>query len=212
MKKIAFFAVCAAGFFVASCGSEETTEATNDAEGQEEVQEKEAETVTYTLDLQASSLAWKGSEGEDEYHVGTINFSDGSMAMKGEELTEGSFAVDMASMTVTDEGMPEKLKGKLKGHLENDDFFNVPEFPNTQVRINGYSDGNLDLTLTVLGKEVPASVPVSISLTEEGATMTGDFSVNFSGVGMPGLLAEEGEDDSISPEIEFTLNAVMKKS
>jgi len=211
MKKIAFFTICAASLLLTSCGSEDTPETTNDTEAQEETQE-EIETAMYTLDADASTLSWKGSEGEDEFHVGTILFSEGSMAMEGEKLLEGAFTVNMASMTVTDEGMPDKLKGKLKSHLENEDFFNVPQFPNTQVRLNGYADGKLDITLTVLGTEIPASVPVSILLTEEGAKMTGDFSVDFSTVGMPGLAAEEGEDDSISPEIEFTLNAVMKKS
>jgi polyisoprenoid-binding protein YceI len=209
MKNIAFVAFCAAGLMFASCGSEETADAST--EETQENSEQEPEKATYSLDATASTLSWKGSEGEDEYHVGTIRFSDGNMTMEGDQLLNGSFTVDMGSMAVTDEGMPDKLKGKLKGHLENEDFFNVPQFPSTQVTLNGYADGKLDITLTVLGQKVPASVPVNIALTEDQATLSGDFSVDFSTLGMPGMAKEEGDEESISPEIEFSINAVLKK-
>lgn len=209
MKKIAFLSLCAAGLLVASCGSEDTTE-TNDETENQETQEVVEPTV-YTLDTEASMLKWKGSEGEDDFHVGTINFSEGSVTMEGAALQEGSFVVDMASITVKDDGFPDNLKAKLKGHLENEDFFDVAKYATTTVSLGSYADGNLDITLNVMGKEVTSTVPVMIATTEDGATINGNFSVDLSDVGVPGLAPQEEADESISPVIEFGISAVLKK-
>lgn len=209
MKKIAFLSLCAAGLLVASCGAENTTETTDESENQEN--QEVVEPTVYTLDTESSILKWKGSEGEDEFHVGTINFSEGSVTMEGTALQSGLFVVDMSSITVKDDGMPDNLKAKLKGHLENEDFFNAAKYATTTVSLGSYTDGKLDITLNVMGKEVTSTVPVTIETAEAGATISGNFSVDMTEVGVPGLAPQEEADESISPVIEFGINAVLKK-
>ena len=212
MKKVAFFALVAAGFFVASCaGSEETADTNGEAENQDQQEQEVTESAVYTLDTEASTLKWKGTEGEEEFHVGTINFSEGSITMNGDQLEEGSFVVDMASIAVGDEGMPENLKAKLKGHLESGDFFDVAKFANITVTLGTYSNEGLQITLNVMGKEVQADVPVTIATTENGVTIDGNFSVDLASVGVPGLQPQEEEDESISPVIQFGIKAVLNK-
>lgn len=207
MKRFNLLLLMAATVLATSCGETEADEP--QVEEQETVEM--AEPVSYTLNKEQTQLTWKGSEGEHEFHVGTIAFSEGSVTMKGDELVEGSFAVDMKTITVTDEGMPDGKKNMLKGHLENDDFFNVPEFPATNVKLIAYSGNELEITLEVLGQEINAKVPVKMTQNDDQLSITGEFSIDFSSLGMPGLEPEEDEDESISPNLEFTLNAVLNK-
>ena len=126
-------------------------------------------------------------------------------------LEEGSFVVDMTSIAVRDAELPDEYKAKLKGHLENEDFFDVLKFATTTVSLGEYADGNLEITLNVMGKEVKYTVPVAIAETEDGATIDGSFSIDFSEVGLLGLKPEPGGGDSISPIIEFGIRAVLTK-
>lgn len=208
MKKNAFFAFCAAAFLVASCAGEETTE-TTDESGEQQEQEMAAESVSYGLDVDKSTLKWKGFEGEDEFHVGTIKFSEGSLTMKGDAVESGSFVVDMTSIEVTDEGMPDKYKAKLQGHLGAEDVWNIAEFAYTSVTLGEYKDGELSITLNVLGQEVPATVPVSITVENQVAKIQGDFTVDFTSLNVPLFEPQEEEDESISPVIEFSLLAAL---
>jgi hypothetical protein len=154
-------------------------------------------------------LKWKGFEGEDEFHVGTIKFSEGSLTMKGDAVESGSFVVDMTSIEVTDEGMPDKYKAKLQGHLGAEDVWNIAEFASTSVTLGEYKDGELSITLNVLGQEVPATVPVSITVENQVAKIQGDFTVDFTSLNVPLFEPQEEEDESISPVIEYSLLAAL---
>lgn len=208
MKKNAFIAFCASAFLMAACGSDAPTDS-NDESG--EKQEQEIASVAFSLDTDNSILKWEGFEGEHESHVGTLKFSEGSMVMKGDAVAEGSFVIDMTTIQVTDEGMPDKYKAKLEGHLGADDVWNVAKFATASVSLGEYKDGNLSITLNVLGKKVPATVPVSISMDENGAKMSGKFSVDFTSLNVPLFEPEEDEDESISPVVAFELNASLTK-
>ena len=203
MKKIATLMIASVALVAASCSSTEDNTAP-----EEEVEV--VESVTYTLDAEASSMNWKGSESEDDFHTGSIKFSAGSLTMKGEEVESGSFTVDMTSISVSDE-MPEEKIGYLIGHLGNEDFFNVESFPTTEVTVGAYADGKLDITLNVLGQEIKDNVAVTINTTEEGATMTGDFTVDFASLNVPGFQPDPESGEAISSAIEFTLNIALTK-
>jgi hypothetical protein len=209
MKKNAFIAFCAVAFLMASCGAEESTDSSDESGEKQEQEEMVEKEVGYGMDIDKSSLKWKGFEGEDEFHVGTIAFSEGSLVMNGDAVEEGSFTVDMSSIAVTDEGMPEKYKEKLQGHLGAEDVWNIAQFASTTVTLGEYKDGKLNITLNVLGKEVPAAVPVSISVENQVATIQGEFKVDFSSLGVPLFEPQEEEDESISPVIDFSLLAVL---
>ncbi|MCR9171396.1 MAG: YceI family protein [bacterium] len=209
MKKNAFFAIIAAGALLASCGAEETTETTDETGDQK--QEMAAESVTYSLNTEESTLYWEGFEGEHESHVGTLKFSEGSMTMKGDAVESGSFVVDMTTINVTDEGMPEKSKNKLEGHLGAEDVWNIAQYATTTVTLGDYSDGKLSVKINVLGKAVETTVPVTISTDDKGAKLSGKFEVDFSSLNVPLFEPQEEEDESISPVIAFEIDAVLTK-
>ena len=201
MKRISTLMIASIALVAASCSS--TDEATEDG--------TVVESVTYTLDADASSMDWRGAENDEHFHTGTIKFSEGSLVMNGEELESGSFKVDMSSISVTTEGLPEEKVGYLLGHLGNEDFFNTESNPVVDVTLGAYADGKLDITLNVLGQEVKSNVAVEISTTDAGATMTGDFEVDFAALNLPGFQPDPESGSAISSAIQFKLNLALTK-
>ncbi|GAB5416781.1 MAG: hypothetical protein Crog4KO_22700 [Crocinitomicaceae bacterium] len=213
MKKASVFFLAATALFVASCSSSDET--TDDNETNEEV-----ESVTYTLDPSSTTLTWHGEMNPEYGHDGTVKITEGSVMMMGDALESGSFSIDMNSITVTDEGMDAEKKGYLAAHLKgtapDEDhpqnmFWNTPDFPAAKVTLNGYVDGQLDMTLNVIGKEVRKTVPATIKVDGDKAMIMGDFSIDFSDLGIPGFMADPETGEGINPSVDFSLNAVLSK-
>ncbi len=91
------------------------------------------ESRTITVDTEKSTIAWIGKKVTGA-HDGLISLKDGTMTFKNDELSGGTFTIDMKSLTVEDienAGMNKKLLG----HLKADDFFNVKEFETASLTI-----------------------------------------------------------------------------
>jgi hypothetical protein len=207
MKKFGIFFLAAGALSLVAC---------TEAATEEETVNEEVEAMTYSLDAENSTLAWKGSISADYYHTGTVDFKSGSVTMEDGELTEGSFVVDMTS--IDDTSLEDPKSGYLEGHLTGtvvdeehpqDMFFNTPDFPTVEVKLGEYKDGNLSTTLMILGSELTQDVPVEISSDENGASIKGKFTMDFSSLGIPGL-SGEGEG-AVSPMIDFDLNLTLTK-
>lgn len=210
MKKNIVFALCATAFLMASCGGEDTTDETN--KNDETTEQKEAaEEVSYVLDTDASTLKWKGTEGEHSFHVGTIDFAEGNMTMKGDKVTSGTFVVDMSTITVTDEDMSDKGKEKLKSHLGAIDVFHIAQFATTTVTLGDYNNGRLNIVLNVVGKEIATTVPLTITQDENGAILSGDFSIDFTSADIPLFVPQEDPEETKSPVIHYSMHAVLVK-
>lgn len=189
------------------------------SEATDEVVEEnvEVEVVKYNLDAENSTLAWAASISPQYGHTGTVDFKSGSITMENDALTEGSFVVDMTTIKNTDidvEPKAQALEGHLKGTIVDEDhpvdmFFNTEKSPTVDVKLGEYKDGKLKTTLIILGNEVTQDVPVTITANEEGASIKGKFTMDFTPAGLPGL-AQHGEG-SISPMIEFDLNVMLTK-
>lgn len=207
MKKFGIFFLAAGALSLGAC-----TEATTE----EETVNEEVEVMTYNLDADNSSLGWMGMISAEYFHEGTVDFKSGSVTMENGELSEGSFVVDMT--TINDTSLEDPKSGYLTGHLQgtvvDEDhpqnlFFNTPDYPTVEVKLGEYKDGKLSTTLMILGSELTQDVEVEISSDENGASIKGEFSMNFSALGIPGLSGEE--EGSISPVIEFDLNLMLTK-
>ncbi len=184
---------------------------------EEEIETEVIESVTYSLDAENSSLNWKGMISPEYFHTGTVDFKSGSISMEGDALTEGSFVIDMATITNTDLEDRDKatyLAGHLTGTIIDEDhpvdmFFNTSKFPTVEVKLGEYKDGNLTTTLMILGSELTQDVPVTLTADDEGVSIKGTFSMDLTALGVPGL-AQHGEG-SISPMVEFDLNVMLTK-
>ena len=202
MKKasVLFLAMAAVGLTAVSCSSNEETE------------EETVEKVVYTIDASASTLKWHGEENENHFHDGVIQVTEGTLTMEGDKFVSGEFTIDPKTIKGQTEGYPQEKMDYLSMHLQDTAFLFVAEYPTIKVTADSYENGNLSATINVRGVDLKAVMPVAIKTTEDGATMTGEFTVNFSPVGMPYLEMknEEGQPAAKSG-IEFKMDLKLNK-
>jgi len=81
----------------------------------------------YTLDKSNTTVKWNGKKVVGE-HYGTIELRSGVLKTEGEQITSGTFLMDMTSIANEDIGN-ETMRNKLVDHLRSDDFFSVDKHP-----------------------------------------------------------------------------------
>ncbi len=203
MKKSQFILFAAVGLFAVACSPTETD---SDAE------EMQVEVMTYNLDAANSSLQWTGTAGED-VHTGTVKITEGTVTMEDGSLTGGSFVIDMTTMEEPDgQGLVNHLMGLDDNEYHKPaDFFNTTKFPSVSVTLGEYNDGQLSVTLGILGQSFSQDIDVALSSDKNGASIKGSFSMNFADLGMPALQPDPETGEGISPSVAFVLNVALIK-
>ena len=170
MKKvIGIIAVVAIVIIAISASNKETTETVETVETLEvktvqEVRNDIQETASFqeNADLKnneyivistASTLGWKGSS-PIRSHSGTIDIANGSLVIEDNSVI-GDVVLNMNSIQ-------SGAGGGLDGHLKSDDFFNIIQYPTARILINGYSNNNLDIDLTIKGTTLNILVPATL--------------------------------------------------
>jgi polyisoprenoid-binding protein YceI len=121
-----------------------------------------------SLNLETSNIRWYGEEITGKQHYGDLKFSSGNIQINNEVVTNGSFIVNMNSLTVED--LSGGGKKRLEGHLRSTAFFGVSDHPQASLSISSMVeiDGNsqiLDGQLTIKGVTHP--INFSLTLTPE---------------------------------------------
>jgi polyisoprenoid-binding protein YceI len=196
MKVSNILLIAAVAVTLASCGGAE---------------EKAAEKATYTLDVNSSSLKWKGSKSADYFHTGSVKFENGSVEMEGDKLVSGSFTLDMNSIVAEDKELPSEKKEYLAAHLKDTAFFFAAEFPKVTVTVDGYEGGKLSTTISVRGQEIKESIPVKLTSSEKTVSISGKFSIDFAALKMAGMEPDPESGEKIQSKIEYDLNLNLNK-
>lgn len=90
---------------------------------------------TYDLDIVKSNIAWKGSYlFQFSEHTGVVNFKSGKLYTNKDEITGGSFIVDMTS--ITNEQYQKNPDNGPVEHLKNADFFDVTVYPEAHLELS----------------------------------------------------------------------------
>ena len=129
------------------------------------------------VDVKKSSIVWVGEKVAGQ-HTGEISFKSGSIVMDGDKVVEGTFLVDMTSITCTDLKDAE-WNGKLVGHLKSDDFFGVEKFPVSKLVID--KGGVLSAEATVLSGALTIkgqTHPVALKAMKEGGVLVAKVDVD----------------------------------
>ena len=170
-----------------------------------------------TIDASKSTVEWKGEKVTGE-HTGTINIKEGSLEMKNDKLSGGSFVIDMSSIACTDLDA-ESGKGKLEGHLKSDDFFGVAKFPEAKLVITNAKEGDKKGTytvtadLTIKGLSNPVTFTATI-INDNGAIVANsNIIIDRTKYGVKygsGSFFDNLGDKTIYDEFTLTVNLVTK--
>lgn len=137
-------------------------------------------TFKFKVDPKASTLNWIGKKVTGQ-HNGSIAVSSGEIVTEGKTIKQGSFEIDVNSITVAD--ITDKdSNAKLVGHLKSDDFFATEKFPKAvfvigsvisksanecivkgKLTIKGITnDIEFPATITNDGKQIVANAKISV--------------------------------------------------
>jgi len=149
-------------------------------EGSDEMSETNGSSVSlegFSVDTEASKIAWAGTSLGVYTHTGTVDFKDANIEVSNGKITGGNFTADLSTMVATDENFnPEQgaTKEKLIGHLSSPDFFNVEDYPTANFTINGVDGNTATGTLTIRGNSHEETVTdIEVSKQEGKTKITG---------------------------------------
>lgn len=127
-------------------------------------------TTEKKVDVENSKITWKGHKVTGE-HEGTIKLQAGVLKFDDKnQLTGGTFTMDMSTLTVTD--LEGESNGKLTGHLKSDDFFGIENHPKATfviTKVEGKS-GKYKVTGDLTIKNITKPNTFDMTVTNNSAT------------------------------------------
>ena len=120
--------IAACGVFVACNEAPEGDNATIS----EKQQASQAKGQVFMADTAASRIRFTG-HGVGKNHPGVFRLASGTVAIAGEQLTGGSFVIDIKSMELEEKGG--MFDEKLRPHLMSGDFFDADKFGTAKFEI-----------------------------------------------------------------------------
>lgn len=188
-------------------------------------QQKPAAGVTaakgaYTVQPQLSTLGWIGKKVGGQ-HNGTVALKDGTMQVKGNQITGGTFTFDMNTIKV-DDLKDAEWNGKLVGHLKNDDFFAVDKNPTATFVITSVKPMKADANgnnatvtgnLTIKGKTNPVTFPVKMGVKDGVASASGLATIDRTkyDVKYGSTLFGAAADKAIEDNFTLSFNVIAKQ-
>ncbi len=130
-----------------------------------QAQTKSVPAVSYKVETSKSVVAWKGKKVGGA-HNGKVSIADGSWSMTKGNIKDGSFNIDMNSITC-DDIKDSKSNADLIGHLKADDFFGTGTHPTAKLDIlssKPLGKGKFDINgnLTIKGISNPVSFKATV--------------------------------------------------
>lgn len=139
------------------------------------------EKATYKVDNKLSNLEWTGKKVTGE-HSGTIMVKEGNIMVENNMIKGGSILFDMNTINCTD--LEGEYKGKLEGHLQSEDFFNVAAHSTAKLEIKSVKKGEgedmYDVTadLTIKGITQPITFPAVVKMENGKLVAIGSVDVD----------------------------------
>ncbi|MBY0316370.1 MAG: YceI family protein [Bdellovibrionales bacterium] len=179
---------------------------------------KESNLTRVNIDTTKSVIKWKGTKAfVGDSHVGTVNFSSGTLFVDKDKITGGDLTIDMKSIKNTDVTDP-NMNGKLVGHLNSEDFFAVDankeaKFVIKEVKSTGKDTYDFIGDATIRGVTQPMKIKATVKRDGAVWLATGKtdfdrtkFGVKYNSKDFFPDLIKSGKDKVIKNDIELEFN------
>lgn len=172
---------------------------------------------TYNVDVASSNIVWNGYKVTGQ-HSGTVKIKNGNLLFNNNQLSGGSFDIDMNSIACTD--LEGEYAGKLVGHLKSDDFFGVAKYPTAKFVISRAipqdTKGNYKIIGNLTIKQTTKEIKFPANLTENNGkvTATGKITIDRSEYDVrfgSGSFFDNLGDKTIYDEFDLNVTLVAKK-
>ena len=178
----------------------------------------------YPVDQEASRIDWKAyHKGGFAPRWGTLGLSAGELTVADEQITAGSFTIDLNSLTVDPASVTEKDKksADLVAHLKTADFFDVAQFPSGTFEITGITDFDpakdqsvvegankiVSGNLTLKGNTTNVTFPARIAVGDGTVRVEARFTVDRTAWGLKfGVTEADPAEWGISRDFEVGVN------
>jgi polyisoprenoid-binding protein YceI len=162
------------------------------------------------INVLKSTIVWTGKKITGE-HNGTLQFKEGSLSYLKKKLTNGSFVVDMTTLSNSDQSG--KDKAQLECHLKSNDFFNTEEFKEAKLvfkAVKPISKGTYSVVgyLTIKGKTNPIIFDLTIKGNKASTNLIIDRTKYGIQYGSGSFFADLG-DRTIYDEFELKVDLVF---
>lgn len=218
MKQLFVFALSAILF--AACNAPDANKATTG--------DKQAETMAdgtpYAVDS-SSTATWTGTKPGGS-HIGIFPISEGDLLVKDNNITGGTFTINVAGIKNTDLSADPENQAKLEGHLKSPDFFDVAKYPTASFVITGVEpfvadSANVSMTegathkltgnLTLKDKTKSVSFPAKVTVDANSATAIADFNIDRTEWEMNYKGPNNPQDWVISKTVNIKINLSSTK-
>ena len=216
--KYSLLAVASAALLTAACGGNESTAVEAEVGEAVDVAAAPGEGVTYTVVPANSVVSWQGNKLVGDSHTGTLDVTEGSLTVAGDQITGGEFVIDMNSLENTDLD-EDSGKADLEGHLKSDDFFKTEQYPTAtftvvsaepvtgQEGITHELKGNLKMLDVTKSITIPANVTMDgdkiVATTPEFEINRTDWGVQYGSGSIAGLAQDKIINDEVQLKIEL---------
>lgn len=189
----------------------------------EAVKEAVATAMSYTNIAQGSHLEWRAAHlGGVQPRFGKVSLQSADVKVADGKLTNAKVVVDLNTLTVENFDEGSEQQGQLKGHLMNEDFFNVAAYPTSTFELtsinnpgageyNSVITGNLtmlDVTKSITFNANVTVGPNGVSINSEDFSVDRrDWGLTYNVEGTAGVPANY----LIANDVGFTINANITK-
>lgn len=173
-----------------------------------------------------STVTWLGTKPTGT-HNGVFKLKEGSLSVEDNNLTGGSFVIDVNSLNVTDL-TAETGKDKLEGHLKSPDFFDVAKYPTAKFEITAVEPFKYDsltmkdvvmkdATHTIKGNFTlrdsvkNISFPAKVTVTADKVNAVADFNIDRTLWGLNYKGPNNPQDWVISKNVNLKLSIAANK-
>ncbi len=153
--------------------------------------------------VQNSVLNWKATKPTG-FHTGTIDITDGYIAVKDNMIQAGQFAFDMLSIKMMD-----SKNDKLEGEIKND-FFDANKYPVSRFKLDSVTKKGdttfMNGDLTIKDQTHPISFPVTITMEGDKIKAKADFAIDRNTRGL------DGRKGMVNDYLEFSFDLTWQKA